>query len=278
MKILTLEEAIEKVPAINTDRPSPRCSNRYNFVSTRNIVEKALETGWKITDTKGAHIRSNKSLYGMHEVRMIHESQLSRDITSVEGFPTVNLINSHDCSKKFTMAIGYYRLICSNGLIAPAGLANTVNSRHFFNSEKMDILTQSVDKVFDQYSEITNQIADFKNRELSQDERADLASYAKRIRYRFRATPPAKLDHTLLLRPRRPLDEAKDLWTVFNVIQENTMQGGDGLGKGIRRFQDDLRFNTEMWEGAAKALTFSGSKLKSELDTLFVKKTKESNN
>jgi hypothetical protein len=278
MKILTLEEAIENVPAINAERPAPRCSNRYNFVSTRNVVEKALEAGWKITNTKGSSTKSNKSLYGVHEVRMIHESQLSRDITAVEGFPTVNLINSHDCSKKFTLAIGYYRLICSNGLIATAGSSNTVNSRHFFNSEKMDMLTQSVDKVFEQYAEITNQIDNFKSRSLTKEECDILASYAKRIRYRFRASPPTKLDHTLLLKPRRSQDDVQNLWSVFNVIQENTMLGGEGLGKGIRRFQDDLRFNTEMWTGAAKALDFSGNKLASELNSLFVKKTKNSNN
>ena len=280
MKILTLDEAIEKVPAIMTETPSPRASARYSFFSTRNVVERALSSGWHIVEAKGARVRGSGSKYGAHSVRFIHESQRQTldSSATLEGFPTINLINSHDLTKKLTMAIGYYRLICSNGLIAPSGMANSVNSRHNFNEEKSDVLLNSIDRVFEQYSVITNQINDFRQRELSDLECDALSKFAKRIRFRFRPSAPAKLDHNLFLRPRRPLDNGKDLWRVFNVIQENVTHGGEGMGKGITRFQDDLRFNTEMWTGAAKALSFRGSNLEDELNRLFVKKSRDKGN
>ena len=284
MNIITLDEATKKVPAISATSASPRCSSRYNFVSTRNIVEKAAETGWSIVEVKGSRVRGNGSPFGAHSVRMVHSSQLSKvkvdslKTDQLDGYPTLNIVNSHDLTKKFTLAIGYYRLICSNGLIAPAGMANSINSRHSFNEEQGEMLIKSIDEVFSHYTTVTDQIDCFKDRQLSDSECEQLASFAKRIRFRFRKSPPIRIDHTKFLQPRRDVDRGKDLWTVFNVIQENMTHGGDGLGKGITRFQDDLRFNTEMWEGAAVALVNKSSALKAKLDTLFVKKERSVNN
>jgi hypothetical protein len=271
MKLLTLEEAITKVPAIATESPSPRVSGRYRFFSTKNVLEQALSNNWSIMEAKGVTTRKVPTRFGAHSVRLIHNSQLQSE--TAEGFPTINLINSHDLSKKLTLAIGYYRLICSNGLIAPAGIANAVNARHNFSNNNNSALLEAISQVFDQYSLITDQINKFKSRELSDSECSDLAQYAKRIRFRFRKNLPQKVDSNLLLNPRRPSDGNKDLWTVFNVIQENITHGGNGLGKGITRFQDDIRFNTEMWQGTALALNHKKDNLKEELSKLFIKKT-----
>jgi hypothetical protein len=86
---------------------------------------------------------------------------------------------------------------------------------------------------------------------------------------------PRKLNQDELLQPRRRVDEGNDLWRTFNVIQENITLGGGSLGKGITQFQDDVRFNQELWTGVNAALIYRGNSLDTALKQLFPKKERQ---
>ena len=45
-------------------------------------------------------------------------------------FPRIQLINSYDGSIRYHFLMGYYRLICSNGLMVPAGFSKQIASMH----------------------------------------------------------------------------------------------------------------------------------------------------
>lgn len=45
-------------------------------------------------------------------------------------FPRIQLINSYDGSIRYHFMAGYYRLICSNGLMVPAGFVKEISSMH----------------------------------------------------------------------------------------------------------------------------------------------------
>ena len=58
---------------------------------------------------------------------------------------------------------------------------------------------------------------------------------------------------------RRPADERDDLWTVYNVLQENLIRGGvryrsasgrELRSRGIRAIRDDVRINSRLWQAA----------------------------
>jgi len=60
-----------------------------------------------------------------------------------------------------------------------------------------------------------------------------------------------------LLTPKREEDKKDDLWTVYNVIQENIMKGGVTVNAGFKRFKhtrsirnisENIRVNTKLWE------------------------------
>jgi hypothetical protein len=68
--------------------------------------------------------------------------------------------------------------------------------------------------------------------QLRREEKEALAKAAFVLRFPEEESVPAALSlnhaqHTELLNPRRWDDRASDLWTTFNVVQENVIRGGN---------------------------------------------------
>jgi hypothetical protein len=263
---LSFDEAVEKCPAIAASSPASFVSNKYSFIPTGQIIQKALEKDWLIREVKGG-----KGVHGVHTVKLIHKSQLDHDIE--EGFPQLNIINSHNRTKRFSQVIGFYRLICSNGLIAPAGLTySTSPTLHRAGRLNMEQLSLSFSETLNQFNDIIENTKLMKDRNLSEEERMMLAQFSYYIRFRYRMFQPKKVDVKTLLQPRRSSDNGTDLWTTFNVLQENITHGGAGIGRGISRLEDDLRFNQELWTGVNSAISHKNEDLSSTLKNLFPKK------
>jgi hypothetical protein len=64
----------------------------------------------------------------------------------------------------------------------------------------------------------------FQDRILTDTERLALATVAAAHRWEDLSTAP--VNPPMLLNPRRYGDDAKDLWTTLNTIQENITKGG----------------------------------------------------
>lgn len=267
IETLSYQEAIEKCPAIAATAPSSKCSAKYAFIPTSEIVKRALDNDWVIRDTK-----QGRGALGIHNVTLVHKSQLNAKIE--EGFPQILIVNSHNLSKRFTAVLGYFRLVCSNGLIAPTGMMHQTTTLHRQKVGEEDLsssIIPSLERAFNGYSIITDKIDQMKARNLSDREKTLLARYANYIRFRYRMLQPKKFDPTAVLKPRREFDNGNDLWRTFNTIQENFTLGGHRIGSGITQFQDDLRFNQEFWTGVDKALVHQEEDLEIELKKLFPK-------
>jgi len=265
---LTLQEAVQKCPAIVATAPSTKASSRYNFIPTSNIIDQALKNDWVIRDARGG-----KGEHGQHCVSLVHRSQLN--VSAEEGFPQLLVTNSHNLSRKFSLSLGFFRLICSNGLIAPLGMFNSIQPtlhRQNNNLGSITDIVSSLENALGQYGNVLNNIENMKARELSEEEKNSLARFAYYARFRYRMSQPKKVDSASILLPRRAVDQKNDLWSVFNVIQENMTHGGNRIGNGITRFQDDIRFNQELWTGVDKAISFKGEELTTVLKSLFPKK------
>jgi len=174
--------------------------------------------------------------------------------------------------------MGYFRQVCSNGLIAPTGMTSQIKTVHRFSEDKLTTFTEALDQALHGFQTVQESVNNFKERVLSQEEKASLARFAYYIRFRYRMQQPRKFNMDELLQPRRTVDVGDSLWKTFNVIQENITLGGGSLGKGITRFQDDIRFNQELWTGVNAALIYHGENLDTALKQLFPKKERQKNN
>jgi hypothetical protein len=92
--------------------------------------------------------------------------------------------------------------------------------------------------------------------ELDQQAQMAFAQRALELRYRAKHFP---FDAGRLLEARRECDHGRDLWTVYNKVQENVICGGitgrTALGRRttsrrINSIDEDIRLNVALWQQA----------------------------
>jgi hypothetical protein len=89
--------------------------------------------------------------------------------------------------------------------------------------------------------------------DLHENQRVDMAASARELRF-----GKIHMDPMLLLAPRRGEDQGRDIWTTYNVLQENCVRGGFKLNKRTSRELRNIdaldRVNTGLWDLAETAL------------------------
>jgi hypothetical protein len=267
---LTLDEAIELCPAINATEAADNVSDRYQFVSTRNILERVADYGWKITNASA----QNRSLTAQHRITLVHENDLSNKVG--DGIPRIEMFNSHNRTKRLMFAIGFFRFVCSNGLIVASGPAETIRTKHRFTNDRLSEIMDQVGQISGRFPKIVDTINEFKNREMDEKEMVAYAQYAIKGRFNYRPEMPKRfrdLGRTTekLLSVRRDADAGNSAWQVYNRVQENLIRGIEGFNRPIRSYGDNVRVNQLLWKGAETALSHEGTNLDSALKNLLVK-------
>ena len=278
MKTYSLQEAIENIPSIGATRGKENTSGKYQFVSTRNILEHVLDNGWSITQAS-AQVRSP---YAKHRVTLVHDKDLALAAdpnTNQEGVLRIELFNSHDKSQKFMLATGYFRFACANGLVISSGACSVIKTKHRFSDNRLQAILDQTVELSERFPKVLEIIEGFKSRQLSHAEQVSFARYAIQGRYLYRQTLPKSfgdLDKmsNLLLTPRRKADEGSSAWEVFNRVQENVIRGVEGVTRPMRGF-DSTRVNQLLWKGTETALQFSNKELNKRLMDILVKDKKK---
>lgn len=151
--------------------------------------------------------------------------------------------------------MGIYRLVCSNGLVVPTSVANTISMKHVdLSTDFTEVMTNDF---FSKIPVIFNRMGEMQERVLGQREIEEFAQRAIDIRFDKAAN---KVDFEQVLRPYREEDKSNDLWTIFNVLQEKVIKGGvkfqntNRRSKPIVNFINDNKLNTQLWEIAEEYL------------------------
>jgi hypothetical protein len=272
---LTLNEAIEAVPSIGSTRAAEKTSGTYQFVSTRNILEQVQDFGWRITGVSA----QNRSPYAQHRVTLVHEKDLAAAQESnqnQDGILRIEMFNSHNLTKRFMMALGYFRFACSNGLLVATGPAEMIRTKHRFSDQRMEAIMAQIQSVSERFPRVLNTINDFKSRQLTEDEQNSFAEFAIKGRYLYRQALPKSFTNIdamskLILNPRRVEDEGDSVWQVYNRVQENIVRGIEGTTRPMRGYGDSVRVNQLLWKGAETTLQYDKNPLKNHLLGLLVK-------
>jgi hypothetical protein len=273
IQTLTLDQATELVPAIGATRPADSVSDRYQFVSSREILQRVMQDGWRITNATS----QGRSQYAQHRVTLVHENELEKALTSEdEGIPRIEMFNSHNLTKRLMFAIGFFRFVCSNGLMVATGPAEAIRTKHRFTDDRLEQIMGQVSEISGRFPVINEKIAGFKSRELTDSEQASFAEYAIKGRFNYRPAIPKRFRDTervveRLLTSRRDEDKGNSTWQVFNRVQENLIMGMDGFSRPIRGYTDSTRVNQLLWKGAETTMKFNSESLRSALMTLIVK-------
>jgi hypothetical protein len=242
---ISLNSLRERVPAIFTKTPSPKVSDRYSFADSEYYLQKFIDADWTIHSAR----QVSKSEYAPHQVIL-----RNKDIATVgDLLPQLMFTNSHNGIKKMTMDTGIYRLVCSNGLVVPTSITQSLSIKH------LDLGDSTTDTIVNSFYEkvpiIMNNIDRMRNKILTDDEIDNFTYNALQIRF----TNAVGININDVVKPLRIEDNSDDLWTVFNVVQEKLIRGGIQLpskrrSRPINNFVNDNNINTKLWELAEQYL------------------------
>lgn len=236
---ISLDSLRQRVPAIFTKTPSPKVSNRYSFADSEYYLQKFIDADWFIHSAR----QVSKSEYAPHQVIL-----RNNDIATVgDLLPQLIFTNSHNGIKKMTMDTGIYRLVCSNGLVVPTSITQSLSIKH------IDLGDSTTDTIVNSFYEkipiIMNNIDRMRNKILTNDEIDNFTYNALQIRF----INAVGININDVVKPSRIEDYSDDLWTVFNVVQEKIIRGGIQLpskrhSKPINNFVNDNDINTKLWQ------------------------------
>ena len=236
---ISLNSLRERVPAIFTKTPSPKVSNRYSFADSEYYLQKFIDADWTIHSAR----QVSKSEYAPHQVIL-----RNKDIATVgDLLPQLIFTNSHNGIKKMTMDTGIYRLVCSNGLVVPTSITQSLSIKH------IDLGDSTTDTIVNSFYEkvpiIMNSIDRMRNKILTDDEIDNFTYNALQIRF----INAVGININDVVKPSRIEDYSDDLWTVFNVVQEKLIRGGIQLpskrhSRPINNFVNDNDINTKLWQ------------------------------
>ena len=141
-------------------------------------------------------------------------------------------------------------MICGNGLIVGDELFCR-KIRHQGNA--IEKVVRSANEIVELIPASVEVVNDWKSTELNITQRLAYAQAAASLKWSINEIP---VNAEKLLSPRRGEDTNKnDVWTTFNVIQENLIKGGqrfrvNGGLKTTRRVDsvnENIRLNTALW-------------------------------
>jgi len=244
--IYTPELIKSEAPSVFATSPSPKMSDKYVFVPTFEILENFQKEGWNLASVK----QTGRGVYGIHELRF-----RNGDLPKV-GDSIVEAIvrNSHNGMATFSVSAGLHRLVCSNGLTVPTSLSESFNLRH--QRFELDEVKQLTESFAGRLPKIQSSVERMMSKELTLPEKTKFVKEAIHTRWKS-GSVPATLDVMSIMYPKREEDNKNDLWTVFNVVQENFIRGGveytspKGRKTGLRGLKSIIavnQVNTKLWE------------------------------
>ncbi|EEZ5956566.1 DUF945 domain-containing protein, partial [Escherichia coli] len=156
----------------------------------------------------------------------------------------------HDGSSSYQMLPGYFRAICTNGLVCGQSLGELRVPHRGNVVEKVIEGAYEVVGVFDRIEEKRDAMQSLI---LPPPARQALAQAALTYRYGDEHQSVTTAD---ILTPRRREDYGKDLWSTYQTIQENMLKGGisgrSAKGKrihtrAIHSIDTDIKLNRALW-------------------------------
>jgi hypothetical protein len=233
-------------------------SNRYNFISTRSLVDTLAEVGYTPALIKVQNVRKQERQgFQKHIIRFQHQNFPIR--VGGDSVPQLILKNSHDGLSSTELSLGLWRLICSNGL---ATGKNIVRERVTHRAGTIEQVAAAALRLADYVPLLGEQVREFQSRILTDSEVKEFSTQALALRYDIPgedATYKERYEHETRLfylnRRRRYEDQGTDLWSVFNRVQENLTKGRPRSGIRVLKAPDrDLEVNRGLWDLAHQFL------------------------
>jgi hypothetical protein len=270
---LSEDELRRLVPSAFATHPHYSRTAKYVAIPTIEVLQALFKLGYVPYQATQSHSRTaDKQGFTKHMIRLGHKDAI-QNLKVGDSIAQACLTNSYDGSTPYELDAGLHVLLCANGLMAGGEGFERVKVYH-----KGDVVDDVVDgtyRVLGQANKALNRSKEWIQLQLTDGEQKAFAESAHQLRFadgEGKITTPIVPDQ--LLHARRPADgnltdgsyrlrgpygfAKTDLWTTFNVVQENAIKGGlrgrtrDTRGRrittrGVNGIDQDVRLNRALW-------------------------------
>lgn len=216
-------------------------SDKYGFVSTRDIISHLEPHGFVPRSVEICRANSAETRgFQKHVVRLRHNDIMPT--AGDEGQPEIVIINSHDGKSSLRIALGFFRFVCSNGIIAGTSAFQT---RLIHRQANVEAAHEAVHTIAQRAPEMLEGIKAMRSTKLHPLVEMTFVMEAAKLRW----NEPSEDQLNALGVVRREEDSRNDLWSVFNRVQETVSRGS--RYHGIRRISSpsaDVQFNQKLWD------------------------------
>lgn len=267
-RALTEDELRAVAPSVFAVTAHKSRSERFKPIPTIEILHALAKEGFvAVGATQSMSREPGRAPFTKHLIRLRHVDA-ERSYSVGDTVCEILLKNANDGTSVYDLFAGLFRIRCMNSLVSNIGTVDSIKVRH--SGDAIGKVIDGTYRVLKSAKLALAAPADWSNVQLEKPERITFAEAAHA--YRFEGMAAAKaIQPESLLTPRRADDTATDLWTTFNVIQENVIRGGlcghaqsdDGrirriTSRAVKGIDQDLKLNRALWSLAEKMAEIKG--------------------
>lgn len=246
-------------PSVFAESKHASRSDKYEFIPTSQVLAGLRREGFQpFMVAQGATRVEGKAEFTKHMIRLRHEGQ-----GKVQGQANeIILINSHDGASSYQLLAGVFRFVCCNGMVC-GDVSHDIRIPH--KGQVQDDVINGACRIIQDFERVDGVIDAMRHTVLDTVEQYELSRSMLALRYGTNeqggVKAPVAADAPLTR--QRLEDIGSDLWTTFNVLQENLVRGGlPGRSSNNRRvttrpivgIDSNLALNRGLWELAEAML------------------------
>ena len=264
-QFLTREQLEQAIPVAFKNVPTnPKVSQKYVHINTATVIDDLAKLGWQPVQAVQRRTRKSDTIFSKHMVVFQNADLKIKGKDGDDAYPRIILTNSSDGFNSFQFRVGIYRLVCSNGLVVADSEFSSFKIRHMgYSFEELQNTITNVVADLPNKLEVLNKMQE---KVLTQEEKQLFATNALKIRAGISLDKNKEYSKEVLeevLTPLRKEDEADNLWSIFNILQEKVIKGGFTaplIGTKVRKvrpiksFEKDIRVNQELFRTAINYL------------------------
>lgn len=249
---LTNDQIARHAPSVLATEAHGSRSEQYKIVPTIDVLNNLREEGFQPFEVRQTKVRNpDRRDHTRHMVRLRHPDM----VAAAGDTPEIVLLNSHDGTSSFQLIAGFFRMICSNGMIT-GDVTNDIRIRHTGNV--VEEVVQGSYQILENIEMLESRIDLFRTITLDEYQQHLFAQAVAAARWGTNS-PLRNVEDVLFA--RRFEDRGNTLWNTLNRAQENMIKGGLGgrsaTGRRTRTRQvggvnQDVEVNRKVWSIADK--------------------------
>lgn len=275
-RALTEDELRRAAPSIFAVDAHESRSERFQPIPTIQVLRGLMAEGFQPVGARQSRTRDkSKADFTKHMIRMrrLDGKEYSVGDTVFE----IILKNANDGTAAYDLMAGLFRVRCQNSLVSPVATLDSLKVRHTGTSEAVrGKVIEGTYEVLKTAETVLAAPQDWGTMAMRPEEKQILAEATHLLRFGGNDDPEEKtvadaFRPAQFLVPRRHDDRADDLWTTFNVCQENMIKGGltarqriNGRRPGMREIKgidQDVKLNKALWLVGERMAQLMGHKI-----------------